>query len=49
MWLWIVSFLLYLVQMLDWLLGKGHAVLLRRAELKTFVDFHGNEVITPFN
>ncbi|XXG76893.1 hypothetical protein AAC387_Pa08g1159 [Persea americana] len=29
--------------MLDWLLGKGHVVLLRRAELKTFVDFHGNE------
>lgn len=26
------------------MLGKGHAVLLRRAELKTFVDFHGNEV-----
>ncbi|KAI3907403.1 hypothetical protein MKW92_003245 [Papaver armeniacum] len=30
-------------KMLDWMLGKGHAVLLRRAELKTFVDFHGNE------
>ncbi|KAK6938821.1 CNNM, transmembrane domain [Dillenia turbinata] len=28
---------------LDWMLGKGHSVLLRRAELKTFVDFHGNE------
>ncbi|CAI9281694.1 unnamed protein product [Lactuca saligna] len=28
---------------LDWMLGKGHAALLRRAELKTFVDFHGNE------
>lgn len=27
------------------MLGKGHAVLLRRAELKTFVNFHGNEVI----
>lgn len=26
------------------MLGKGHAILLRRAELKTFVDFHGNEV-----
>lgn len=26
------------------MLGKGHAALLRRAELKTFVDFHGNEV-----
>eukprot|EP00262_Sarcandra_glabra_P015226 TRINITY_DN4640_c0_g2_i1.p1 TRINITY_DN4640_c0_g2~~TRINITY_DN4640_c0_g2_i1.p1 ORF type:complete len:551 (+),score=79.35 TRINITY_DN4640_c0_g2_i1:35-1654(+) len=30
-------------KMLDWFLGKGHAVLLRRAELKTFVSFHGNE------
>ena len=29
------------------MLGKGHAVLLRRAELKTFVDFHGNEVFYP--
>ncbi|KAM7259204.1 hypothetical protein ACFE04_014945 [Oxalis oulophora] len=28
---------------LDWMLGKGHAALLRRAELKTFVTFHGNE------
>jgi len=26
------------------MLGKGHGVLLRRAELKTFVNFHGNEV-----
>lgn len=34
------------VQILDWMLGKGHAVLLRRAELKTFVDFHGNEVFS---
>jgi metal transporter CNNM len=25
------------------MLGKGHGVLLRRAELKTFVNFHGNE------
>lgn len=33
-----------LVQVLDWMLGKGHGVLLRRAELKTFVTFHGNEV-----
>ncbi|KAA3488887.1 DUF21 domain-containing-like protein [Gossypium australe] len=32
-----------LVRILDWMLGKGHAALLRRAELKTFVDFHGNE------
>ncbi|KAJ4966460.1 hypothetical protein NE237_018309 [Protea cynaroides] len=30
-------------KLLDWMLGKGHAVLLRRAELKTFVDFHGDE------
>ncbi|KAK4746259.1 hypothetical protein SAY87_012571 [Trapa incisa] len=30
-------------KVLDWMLGRGHAVLLRRAELKTFVDFHGNE------
>ncbi|PHU12395.1 DUF21 domain-containing protein [Capsicum chinense] len=28
---------------LDWMLGKGHVALLRRAKLKTFVDFHGNE------
>jgi len=31
-------------QVLDWMLGKGHAALLKRAELKTFVNFHGNEV-----
>ncbi|KAK1256739.1 DUF21 domain-containing protein [Acorus gramineus] len=30
-------------KMLDWMLGKGHAVLLRRPELKTFMNFHGNE------
>ncbi|KAM7268388.1 hypothetical protein ACFE04_010554 [Oxalis oulophora] len=30
-------------KMLDWLLGKGHSVLLRRAELKTLVNFHANE------
>ncbi|GAV58862.1 DUF21 domain-containing protein [Cephalotus follicularis] len=30
-------------KILDWMLGKGHAALLRRAELKTFVNFHGNE------
>ncbi|KAI8548828.1 hypothetical protein RHMOL_Rhmol07G0304500 [Rhododendron molle] len=30
-------------KVLDWMLGKGHSVLLRRAELKTFVNFHGNE------
>ncbi|CAK9176917.1 unnamed protein product [Ilex paraguariensis] len=31
------------VQLLDLLLGKGHSALLRRAELKTLVDMHGNE------
>ncbi|PHT76690.1 hypothetical protein T459_20212 [Capsicum annuum] len=30
---------------LDLMLGKGHVALLRRAELKMFVDFHGNELI----
>ncbi|KAF8389348.1 hypothetical protein HHK36_026042 [Tetracentron sinense] len=30
-------------KLLDWLLGKGHFVLLGRAELKTLVDMHGNE------
>ncbi|PHU12376.1 DUF21 domain-containing protein [Capsicum chinense] len=30
-------------KVLDWMLGKGHVALLRRAELKMFVDFHGNE------
>ncbi|PSR99680.1 DUF21 domain-containing protein [Actinidia chinensis var. chinensis] len=30
-------------KVLDWMLGKGHGVLLRRAELKTFMNFHGNE------
>ncbi|KAF5451168.1 hypothetical protein F2P56_031454 [Juglans regia] len=28
-------------KLLDWLLGKGHSELLRRAELKTLVDMHG--------
>ena len=32
------------LQLLDFLLGHGHAALFRRAELKTLVDFHGNEV-----
>lgn len=35
---------LLLCQLLDWLLGKRHSALLRRAELKTLVDMHGNEV-----
>ncbi|KAL3521570.1 hypothetical protein ACH5RR_019719 [Cinchona calisaya] len=30
-------------KLLDLLLGKGHSALLRRAELKTLVDLHGNE------
>ncbi|PHT27922.1 DUF21 domain-containing protein [Capsicum baccatum] len=28
---------------LDGMLGKGHVAILRRAELKMFVDFHGNK------
>ncbi|TQD90127.1 hypothetical protein C1H46_024291 [Malus baccata] len=30
-------------KVLDYMLGKGQSALLRRAELKTFVNFHGNE------
>ncbi|KAI3669729.1 hypothetical protein L6452_41098 [Arctium lappa] len=30
-------------KVLDCILGKGHASLFRRAELKTLVDFHGNK------
>ncbi|KAL2894673.1 hypothetical protein RDABS01_010582 [Bienertia sinuspersici] len=30
-------------KVLDWMLGQGRTALLRRAELKTFVNFHGNE------
>ncbi|WCJ36729.1 hypothetical protein M5689_017910 [Euphorbia peplus] len=30
-------------KLLDWLLGKGHSALLRRAELKTLVDLHADE------
>ncbi|XP_028801413.1 DUF21 domain-containing protein At2g14520-like [Neltuma alba] len=30
-------------KVLDWLLGKGHAALLGRAELKTLVNLHANE------
>lgn len=30
-------------KLLDSLLGKGHTALLRRSELKTFVDLHANE------
>lgn len=31
-------------QLLDKMLGKGHVALFRRAELKTLVNMHGNEV-----
>ncbi|CAI9116753.1 OLC1v1017987C1 [Oldenlandia corymbosa var. corymbosa] len=42
--LWIFFPVAYPIsKVLDWVLGKGHAALLRRAELKTLVDFHGNE------
>ncbi|RRT51607.1 hypothetical protein B296_00051013, partial [Ensete ventricosum] len=34
--------------LLDWLLGKGHFALMRRAELKTLVDMHGNESFLGF-
>lgn len=37
------------IQLLDWLLGKGHFALMRRAELKTLVDMHGNEVSIHFS
>ncbi|CAL1371106.1 unnamed protein product [Linum trigynum] len=30
-------------QLLDYVLGKKHSALLRRAELKTLVDLHGNK------
>ncbi|KAK4283018.1 hypothetical protein QN277_000021 [Acacia crassicarpa] len=30
-------------KILDWTLGKEHSVLLRRSELKTFVDLHSNK------
>lgn len=33
-----------ILQLLDFLLGKGHEAIFRRAELKTLVDLHGNEV-----
>jgi hypothetical protein len=37
--------LLAYYQLLDHLLGKDHDALFRRAELKTLVDLHGNEVL----
>lgn len=36
-------FILFLSQLLDFLLGEGHVALFRRAELKTLVTLHGNE------
>jgi hypothetical protein len=33
-----------IIQLLDYLLGHRHEALFRRAELKTLVDLHGNEV-----
>ncbi|KAL9238009.1 hypothetical protein vseg_012491 [Gypsophila vaccaria] len=42
--LWIFYPIAYPIsKVLDWMLGKGQSALLRRAELKTFVNFHGNE------
>eukprot|EP01018_Ginkgo_biloba_P037508 Gb_24735 [translate_table: standard] len=38
------SHIILSMQLLDLLLGKGHVALFRRAELKTLVDLHGNEV-----
>lgn len=41
----IAFFCIYLVfQLLDFLLGHRHEALFRRAELKTLVNMHGNEV-----
>ncbi|KAH9623220.1 hypothetical protein KSS87_017368 [Heliosperma pusillum] len=42
--LWVFYPIAYPIsKVLDWMLGKGQSALLRRAELKTFVNFHGNE------
>ncbi|PHT72497.1 hypothetical protein T459_23282 [Capsicum annuum] len=42
--LWLFFSIAYPIsKVLDWMLGKRHAALLWRAELKMFVDFHGNE------
>lgn len=42
------KFLMLLPQLLDLLLGRGRVALYRRAELKTLVDLHGNEVKKSF-
>jgi len=34
------------LQLLDLLLGHGHVALFQRAELKTLVNLHGNEVFS---
>ncbi|KAL4361539.1 hypothetical protein GQ457_04G000020 [Hibiscus cannabinus] len=34
-------------KLLDFLLGHGHVALFRRAELKTLVNLHGNEIYDP--
>ncbi|KAG1354684.1 DUF21 domain-containing protein [Cocos nucifera] len=39
-----VTLILAFGELLDWILGKGHFALMRRAELKTLVDMHGNEL-----
>ncbi|VFQ65727.1 unnamed protein product [Cuscuta campestris] len=42
--LWVFFPIAYPIsKVLDWMLGKDRSALLRRAELKTFFDFHGNE------
>lgn len=40
------NLIFYFDQLLDVSLGKEHKALFRRAELKTLVDFHGNEVLS---
>lgn len=35
-------------QLLDFMLGDGHVALFRRAELKTLVNLHGNEVCPSY-
>lgn len=43
---WFLSYVKCDFQLLDVLLGHGRVALFRRAELKTLVDLHGNEVYT---